>query len=341
MPVGGTWPHRKERSGCGDANRSPSAPGRCRPRRPSSARRFSTAPCGSSSPTRRAAPANILARLVAEPLGRALGQNVIVENCAGRRNIGADAVAQSPPDGHSMLLLDVACSPPTPSSSRACPSTWSVTWRRCRRACKIVGAGRRSGTSRARGRGEDGPKAVRWVRLAMEMPQPGVAMETSPPRFCMLSSKSRCSAVARRSPSRAPLLQSRASPNHLRRARCASSRTPTSPTSTRSGARRSSAASTASWSTTRFTVPTLTSAPTRRWRRATRSRRAARLHRRAPRGAALPRRRAGARARLRRQPPALDEAEPGRRRRSRSASTRWTCRTTGAWSSASGGPSRT
>ena len=56
---------------------------------------------------------------------------------------------------------------------------------------KSWGAGPRSGTSRARRRGGDGPKAVRWVRLAMELPQPGVAMETSPPRFCMLSSASR------------------------------------------------------------------------------------------------------------------------------------------------------
>jgi len=49
--------------------------------------------------------ADILGRVVAQKLGQALGQRVIVENRGGATgSIGADNVAKSPPDGYSILL---------------------------------------------------------------------------------------------------------------------------------------------------------------------------------------------------------------------------------------------
>jgi len=52
---------------------------------------------------------DILARLIAPGLQARIGQNVVVENRAGAGgNIGADFVAKSRPDGHTMLLLDVS-----------------------------------------------------------------------------------------------------------------------------------------------------------------------------------------------------------------------------------------
>ena len=51
---------------------------------------------------------DIIARFISEPLSEALMQKVVVENKAGANgNLGAEIVAKSDPDGHSLLLCDV------------------------------------------------------------------------------------------------------------------------------------------------------------------------------------------------------------------------------------------
>ena len=51
---------------------------------------------------------DVLARLIGVKLSESLGQPVLVDNRAGSGgNIGADLVAKSPADGHTLLLMDV------------------------------------------------------------------------------------------------------------------------------------------------------------------------------------------------------------------------------------------
>src|SRR5215213_8509455 len=50
-------------------------------------------------------PTDVIARVVAEELGKSLGQNVIVENLAGASGaIGTRAVAKADPDGYTIML---------------------------------------------------------------------------------------------------------------------------------------------------------------------------------------------------------------------------------------------
>lgn len=59
---------------------------------------------------------DIIARAISQPLSEGLGQSVIVENRPGANgNLGADLVAKSAPDGHTLLLCDVGALAISPS----------------------------------------------------------------------------------------------------------------------------------------------------------------------------------------------------------------------------------
>jgi tripartite-type tricarboxylate transporter receptor subunit TctC len=65
---------------------------------------------------------DLLARVIAEPLGQALGQTVIVENKAGAGgSLGAAEVAKAPPDGHVLLMSSVSTMATNPAINPSIP----------------------------------------------------------------------------------------------------------------------------------------------------------------------------------------------------------------------------
>src|SRR5436309_13964473 len=51
---------------------------------------------------------DVLARLLTEPLSRALGQQIVVDNRAGAGSrLGIEAAAKAAPDGYTLLLADM------------------------------------------------------------------------------------------------------------------------------------------------------------------------------------------------------------------------------------------
>src|SRR5260221_2511339 len=65
---------------------------------------------------------DILARVMADQLGKALGQQVIVENRPGAGgSIGADVAAKSAPDGYTLLMVTISTHGIAPAIYRRLP----------------------------------------------------------------------------------------------------------------------------------------------------------------------------------------------------------------------------
>jgi tripartite-type tricarboxylate transporter receptor subunit TctC len=74
---------------------------------PSSAQQYPAGPVRIIAPSPPGSPRDIRARWVADRLAPALGQPVVVENKAGAGgNIGMEAAAKAPADGHTLVIVD-------------------------------------------------------------------------------------------------------------------------------------------------------------------------------------------------------------------------------------------